>query len=424
MPVPDALSHLMNHGVRFKNVSHWSQTARPMLVKSLSVYFSVDTVVTSQAVLEAFDAAQIEIDFITSIQWKASNRTWVVSFDNQLAKETALEVASVEIAGSTVFLGDCENRLVLVKIYEAPAELPDTVVIGRLSHYGRVLSFRRDKIAQFIESGVRTARMSISRHIPSILNIAGEYVRVWYPNQPNTCRNCGADDHLVKDCNSVRCFNCEKPGHRTEKCGEEPKCTVCKSEEHRLAECPFVLYSANVDTSPKEQTEEEKKQDMEKYKQLVEQERKKREAAEQQQAEMQKATKERERVKNKSGDKGVKDKNRGNDNGQDKGEDKREDKGEDDKHSREKRPRRSRSSDRREQSDDEKERRDRREFEAWKDHQRRERDREDRRDDRHREHSRRDFLRDRSTRRGDDYYSDDGDGWTQVSYRRKRHYDR
>ena len=82
-----------------------------------------------------------------------------------------MEVASIEIAGSTVFLGDCENRLVLVKIYEALAELPDTVVIGRLSHYGRVLSFRRDKIAQFIESGVRTARMSISRHIPSIVRI-------------------------------------------------------------------------------------------------------------------------------------------------------------------------------------------------------------------------------------------------------------
>ena len=119
--VPDALSHLINRGVRFKAVQHWSQTARPMLVKSLSVYFSVDTVITSQAIIEAFDAAGIEIDTITSIQ--------VVSFEDQCAKEMALEVSSVEIGGTTVFLGDCENRLVLVKIYEAPAELPDTVVI-------------------------------------------------------------------------------------------------------------------------------------------------------------------------------------------------------------------------------------------------------------------------------------------------------
>ena len=82
IPVPDVLAHLANHGVKFKSVSHWSKTARPMLVKSLSVYFSVDTVVTSQAVLEAFDNAGIDVDFITSIQWRASNRTWVVAFDN------------------------------------------------------------------------------------------------------------------------------------------------------------------------------------------------------------------------------------------------------------------------------------------------------------------------------------------------------
>ena len=116
VPVPDPLSHLIKHGVCFKSVQHWSHTARPMLVKSLSVYFSADTVVTSQAVLEAFDCAGIEIDFITSIQWRALNRMWVVSFDDRLAKEAALEVSSVEIGGTTVFLGDCENRLVLVEI--------------------------------------------------------------------------------------------------------------------------------------------------------------------------------------------------------------------------------------------------------------------------------------------------------------------
>ena len=286
VPVPEILSNLIKHGTRFKAVSSWSETARPMLVKNLSVYFHVDTVVTSQAILEAFDAAGVEIDFISSIQWRASNRTWVVSFDNVLAKETALEVSSIEIAGTTVFLGDCENSLVLVKIFEAPAEFPDTVVIGRLSHYGQVLSFRRDRVAQFIESGVRTARMRLHRHIPSIINLAGEFVRVWNPNQPKTCRNCGSCDHLVKDCSSTRCFNCEKPGHRSEKCPEDPKCTCCKSEDHKLADCPFIKYSANVDNTPKEQTEEEKQIDRKKYKERVEKAKKKQEAAEKQHAQM------------------------------------------------------------------------------------------------------------------------------------------
>lgn len=118
------------------------------------------------------------------------------------------------MSGLSVFSGDCENRLALVKIYEAPAELPDTVLTGRLSSYGKVLSFRRDKIAQHIENGFRTARMNIQRTIPNIVSVAGEVVRIWYPDQPKSCRNCGSEDHLAKDCQSVRCFNCEKPGHR------------------------------------------------------------------------------------------------------------------------------------------------------------------------------------------------------------------
>lgn len=136
--------------------------------------------------------------------------------------------------------------MALVKIYEAPNELPDTALIGRPSHYGRVLSFRNDKIAQFIENGVSTARMALNSHIPSTIKLAGEFMRIWYPSQPKTWRNCGSVYHLVKDCTSVPCFNCERPGHRVD-CEESPKCSVCKAEDHQLTDCPFVIDSANVD---------------------------------------------------------------------------------------------------------------------------------------------------------------------------------
>lgn len=80
----------------------------------------------------------------------------------------ALEKASIQIAGYTVFLGDCENHLVLVKVYEVPNELPDTAVISCLSYYGRVLSFHRDKVFQVIDNGVRTARMRVDRPSPRL----------------------------------------------------------------------------------------------------------------------------------------------------------------------------------------------------------------------------------------------------------------
>lgn len=206
----------------------------------------MDTIVTSQLILESFDAAGIDIDSITGIQRKASQKSLIATFANRAAKETALETPHVEISGLKIFLGDCENRLSLVKIYDAPAELPDTALIGRLSHYGQVLSFRRDKIGQHIDNGIRPARMIIKSVIPSYMNVAGEIVRVWYPNQPKTCRNCGGEDHMARDCSSVHCFNCERPGHRARDCTEPTKCSICMAENHQVLSCPFALFSANV----------------------------------------------------------------------------------------------------------------------------------------------------------------------------------
>ena len=48
-------------------------------------------------------------------------------------------------------------------------------------------------------------------------------------------------------------------------------CTVCKSDEHRLAGCPFVAYSANVDSGIKEElSEEEKQKEKENYRAKME----------------------------------------------------------------------------------------------------------------------------------------------------------
>ena len=90
-----------------------------------------------------------------------------------------------------------------------------------------------------IGNGVRTARMRVDHPIPSILNLGGELVHVWYPNQPKTCQNWGSPDHPVKECQSVQCFNFERPGHRAEQCGEPRQYSICRSEEHHIPECPF-----------------------------------------------------------------------------------------------------------------------------------------------------------------------------------------
>ena len=161
-------------------------------------------------------------------------------------RNTALNEQSIKIAGCSVLLGDCENKVSIVKIYELPDELPNSVVIGRLSHYSRVISFRRDCVADAIFNGLRAARMSIERPIPAQAFIAGEFCQFWYPSQLKTCRKCGDEDHLAAACRSQWCFNYERPGHRVEQCDLPALCRVCLSDGHETTSCLFIYYSSNV----------------------------------------------------------------------------------------------------------------------------------------------------------------------------------
>ena len=213
--------------------------------------FSVDIPVNRRQILVGLDVAGIDVDKILSIQRRTSNNSWCVSFRSPEAKNMALGITSVQIAGCTVFLGDCENRVQIVKIYKAPTELPDTALIGRLSHYGKVFSFRCDKVASNIYNGVRMVRICLNLPIPPTILIAGEPIRIWYP-MPKMCRHCGDASHVAAKCSSVRCFKCEAHSHRADECTIPTLCSICLREGHNVIASPFYLYSANVVTEPAE----------------------------------------------------------------------------------------------------------------------------------------------------------------------------
>lgn len=65
----------------------------------------------------SFYVAGIDVNKISSIQHCTPNNTWVVSFHSPDVKNLTLGVPLVKIAGRTVFLDDCENRIQIVKIY-------------------------------------------------------------------------------------------------------------------------------------------------------------------------------------------------------------------------------------------------------------------------------------------------------------------
>ena len=182
---------------------------------------------------------------ITSIQRRNSSNSWVVSFTTCEVRNLALKT-SVFVLGNEISFGNANaSKNMIVKIFEAPHEMPDTAIIGRLSHFGKVLSFKR-KCSGNYHNGIRSARMKLRVHVPATIFIAGEMLKIRHPDQPKTCRHCGALDHLTQACKSARCWNCEQSGHRATECKKKPLCGICLCEDHPLVSCPYLVYSANV----------------------------------------------------------------------------------------------------------------------------------------------------------------------------------
>ena len=92
------------------------------------MFFKLDSPSNSQKILGSFDEAGIDINSIISVQYCASNKNWVVTFRSVAAKEAALHIPHLDILGSHVVISDRQNVVTLVKLYEAPVELLDSVL--------------------------------------------------------------------------------------------------------------------------------------------------------------------------------------------------------------------------------------------------------------------------------------------------------
>ena len=84
--------------------------------------------------------------------------------------------------------------------------MPDTVLIGRLSAYGKVFSFCHDRVTDGVLNEVRTAKMHLNKDIPSCIHIVGEFIRVWYPDQPKTVASLTLSVALIVSCLAIVLF--------------------------------------------------------------------------------------------------------------------------------------------------------------------------------------------------------------------------
>ena len=52
---------------------------------------------------------------------------------------------------------------------------------------------------------------------------------------------------MAQGCRKPRCYNCGGPGHVASECELDPLCGICLQSDHHVSECPFLIFSANVE---------------------------------------------------------------------------------------------------------------------------------------------------------------------------------
>ncbi|XP_075422724.1 zinc finger CCHC domain-containing protein 3-like [Ascaphus truei] len=80
-------------------------------------------------------------------------------------------------------------------------------------------------------------------HLPPSFSLAGSPGRIFYPDQPQTCGNCGNLGHQWKQCTLKACRNCKNTGHETKDCPRQKTCDLCGETTHMFRDCQLRVRS-------------------------------------------------------------------------------------------------------------------------------------------------------------------------------------
>ena len=91
-----------------------------------------------------------------------------------------------------------------VRIANLPPEVPEEVLRTILARYGDIREVHVETWSRMyryqVSNGVRTVVMTLTKHIPSTVMIAGQRVLVSYDGQPVTCYRCHETGHFHQTC--------------------------------------------------------------------------------------------------------------------------------------------------------------------------------------------------------------------------------
>ena len=91
-----------------------------------------------------------------------------------------------------------------VRIANLPPETPEKVIRTIMGRYGEVKDVQAETWARFyrykVANGIRIVVMTLAKHIPSNITIAGHRALVSYEGQPMTCYRCQETGHFHYAC--------------------------------------------------------------------------------------------------------------------------------------------------------------------------------------------------------------------------------
>ena len=179
---------------------------------------NVDTPVTRKEIIDCI---------FKVIDWKSlqcvqlmPNHFVRVSFKTEDAKDIFIQ-RGFSLRNIRITLQDADPRVNFIYIHHLPTEVPDSSLSEYLRSFGKIASVQRqrDRDHPTIETGTRIVRMVVECHLPPRARISSFPCRIWYKEQPKSCRVCLKEGHLAPECPlKGKCLRCGSVDHMAREC--------------------------------------------------------------------------------------------------------------------------------------------------------------------------------------------------------------
>ena len=158
-----------------------------------------------------FNDLKVTEDILLAIQIDGVRKQVFLKFTEQRHVENILQMTNGQIEFkhgtgeiSIVTIDTAGLGTRRVRIANLPPELNNTSIRTSLTPYGQIHSITDENWSSRyrfqVANGIRIIHMTLTRHLPSNLHIAGYRAFVSYEGQPPTCFECGATDHIFQSC--------------------------------------------------------------------------------------------------------------------------------------------------------------------------------------------------------------------------------